>query len=305
MIAQSQSVQSRGSAWHRRRAVEAWVLIAPVIVLFLIFFYGPVLFALYLSLCSWNGGVQPPEWVGLRNYQQIAVDPIFLRSLGNTVQYSLMTVIPSLSIGLLLALALNIEALKIMRFFRVVYFMPVITAPAIMAVVWRYLFQANNGLLNNVLMSMGLPPQLWILDVNQALPSIALTANWHRIGFVMVIFLAGLQSIPDVYYEAAKIDGAGSWDLFRHITWPLLTPTTLFLLITSVIATFQVFDSVRVMTMGGPLNATNVIVYYIFQNAFELFKMGYGSAIALILFAIILILTAIQFKVLGERVHYQ
>jgi ABC-type sugar transport system permease subunit len=292
-------------SWHRRRQLEGALYLTPLVLLLALFFYGPVVFAAYISLTDWAGGLIAPRWVGLANYQQLLRDPIFHRALQNTAAFTALTVLPSLALGLLIALALSRGPRLAVGGLRLAYFAPYVTAPAIVAFVWLYLFDAGSGLFNAALRAVGLPPQLWLLNPALALPSLALMANWHRLGFVVAIFVAGLQNVPEEYYEAAKIDGAGAWARFRHITWPLLTPVTLFLLITGVISTFQVFDQVRVMTQGAPLNSTNVIVYYIWQTAFELVRMSYGSALALVLFLVILGLTLAQFKALGGRVHYQ
>jgi ABC-type sugar transport system permease subunit len=291
--------------WHRRRQYEGLVLVAPLTLLLFLFFYGPVLFAAYISLTDWAGGLIAPKWVGLANYQQILADPIFHRAMLNTAVFTVMTVLPSLAIGVLLALAFASGPLLLVGTMRLIYFVPYVTSLAIISFVWLYIYHPAMGPLNSLMTALGLPRQLWLLDPALALASLALMANWHRLGFVVVIFVAGLQGIPEEYYEAAKIDGAGAWARFRHITWPLLAPVTLFLLITGVISTFQVFDQVRVMTQGAPLNSTNVIVYYVWQTAFELLRMSYGSALALVLFAVILLLTLLQFRVLGSRVHYR
>ena len=293
-----------------RRAVQrnllAWSLIGPIVVLFIFFFYGPVLYALYLSLTEWSGGMKPPVFIGLENYRKLALqDEVFRHAFNNTILYSFMSVLPGVFGGLAIALMLNYDNGPHIKIFRFAYFVPVVTSAAIMAIVWRFLFQPTNGLLNTLIGYVGIGPQLWLLDEAQALPAIAVTAIWRHVGFTMIIFLAGLQGISDTYYEAAQIDGANRWQLFRHITWPLLTPTTFFVIVTSIISSFQVFDSVRVMTRGGPVDSTNVIVYNIFQNAFETFAMGYGSAIAFILFICILLLTLFQFQVLGKRVNYE
>lgn len=304
---QAAQVQARGG--FRRalaRNIEPWLLVTPVVVLFAIFFYGPLLYALYISLTEWNGGLTPPKFIGLENYTKLfTTDAKFQKAFANTIYYTLLTVVPSLAFGLGVALLLNRRATGLIKVYRFVYYLPVITATAVMSVVWKFIYLPTGGLLNSILVSFGAEPVLWLLDPQLAMPSIAITSIWRHAGFTMVIFLAGLQGISESYYEAAKIDGANSWQIFRHITWPLLSPTTFFVLVTSIIGSFQVFDSVRVMTRGGPVDATNVIVYNIYENAFEIFAMGYGSAIAFVLFVMILFMTLVQFKVLGGRVHYE
>lgn len=287
------------------RNLEPWLLVAPVVVLFVVFFYGPLLYALYISLTEWNGGLTTPKWIGLDNYWKLTGDPKFQKAFWNTIYYTLLTVLPSMGFGLAVALLLNRQGSRLINAYRFVYYLPVITATAVMSVVWRFIYLPTGGLLNSILIRLGGEPVLWLLDPDLAMPSLAVTSIWRHAGFCMVIFLAGLQAISDTYYEAAKIDGANSWQLFRHVTWPLLSPTTFFVLVTSIIGSFQVFDSVRVMTRGGPVDSTNVIVYNIFENAFETFAMGYGSAIAFVLFLMIMFMTLVQFKVLGGRVHYE
>lgn len=300
-------VQARGG--FRRalaRNVEPWLLVAPVAVLIAVFFYGPLLYAFYISLTEWNGGLTAPEFIGLDNYVKLfTVDTKFQKAFANTIYYTLLTVVPSLAFGLGVALLLNRQTSGLIKVYRFVYYLPVITATAVMSVVWKFIYLPTGGLLNSILAAFSMEPVLWLLDPQLAMPSIAITSIWRHAGFTMVIFLAGLQAISESYYEAAKIDGANSWQIFRHITWPLLSPTTFFVLVTSIIGSFQVFDSVRVMTRGGPVDATNVIVYNIYENAFEIFAMGYGSAIAFVLFLMILFMTLVQFKVLGGRVHYE
>jgi len=216
----------------------------------------------------------------------------------------LLTVPAGMAVALALALAMN-QPLRGIRIYRTVYFIPVVCSSVAVALVWKWFYNTEFGVLNWVLSLVGIPPQGWITTSRWAMPAIALTVIWKSMGYNMVIFLAGLQDIPQHLYEAAAIDGAASWARFRYITLPLLTPQLFFVLVISVIGSFQAFDMVYVMTGGGPGNATQVYNYYIWQNAFQFFKMGYASALAYILFAIIFLITLVQVRYLGRRTYFE
>jgi multiple sugar transport system permease protein len=208
------------------------------------------------------------------------------------------------ALALLLAIALN-QQLRGMHVFRAAYFLPTITSAVAAATVWRWIYEPNFGLLNSLLYAIGVEhPPTWISSPAWAMPALILLGIWQGLGFQMVIFLAGLQGIPAHLYEAAAIDGAGWWARFRHITLPLISPTTFFVLIISVIGSYQVFDQAFVLTEGGPGYATTTLVYYIYEYGFQFFKMGYAAAMAWILFAIVFVLTVIQFRIQARWVHY-
>jgi len=249
--------------------------------------------------------IRPMRYVGLRNYERLFSSPDFWNSMGVTGIYILGTVIPSVIIGLLLAALLNIEWIKGRGLFRTLFYIPVVTSMAAAAVIWGWLYEPNFGLVNYFLSIFGISNIKWLSDPNYALLALIIVGVWKRIGYNMVLFLAGLQTIPKTYYEAAEIDGATPWRKFVNITLPLLSPTTLFVFIMQFIASFRVFVSVSVMTSGGPAKSTQVITYYLYENAFKYLKFGYASAVAVVMFAMMVVFTLIQFRVSKGRVHYQ
>lgn len=239
--------------------------------------------------------LSPIKWVGISNYQSLINDEVFWKVLWNTIYYTLGTVPIGIIISLLLAIALN-QKIKGIKIFRTAYFLPVISSAVAVAVVWQWVYNPEFGLLNYLLSFVGIEGPNWLTSKNWAMPAVIITGIWKNLGFNMLLFLAGLQGIPEVYYEAARIDGANWWNQFKNITIPLLSHTTFFVVIMSVINSFQVFDQIYIMTGGGPARSTSVMVHYLYQNAFEYFKMGKASAIAYILFILVFFATLIQFK---------
>jgi multiple sugar transport system permease protein len=289
---------------RRQATIAGYLFLLPNIVGFLIFSSIPVLVTLVISLLDWDM-IRTPTFVGLQNYQNLlAADPVFRQVLGNTVYYVLGTVPAGMILSLGLALAMNTR-LRGVTFFRAVFFIPVITSSVAVAMIWRWLYNRDFGLINTVLLAFDLPSVPWLSSSAWAMPAVILMAIWKRVGYDMVIYLAGLQAIPPSLYEAAEIDGAGRWHRFRHITLPLLTPTTFFILIISIIGSFQVFDLAFVLTSGGPGNATNTIVMYVYNQAFQFFHMGYAAAVAWILFIVILAITLIQWRIQKRWVQYE
>ncbi|HNQ71584.1 MULTISPECIES: sugar ABC transporter permease [Mesotoga] len=287
-----------------REALTGWVTVLPALTVQVIFIYLPLAWAFYVSFFSWNM-IRPMRYVGLRNYERLFSSPDFWNSMGVTGIYILGTVIPSVIIGLLLAALLNIEWIKGRGLFRTLFYIPVVTSMAAAAVIWGWLYEPNFGLVNYFLSIFGISNIKWLSDPNYALLALIIVGVWKRIGYNMVLFLAGLQTIPKTYYEAAEIDGATPWRKFVNITLPLLSPTTLFVFIMQFIASFRVFVSVSVMTSGGPAKSTQVITYYLYENAFKYLKFGYASAVAVVMFAMMVVFTLIQFRVSKGRVHYQ
>lgn len=287
----------RGEVW------AAYGFLLPNLIGFLIFTLVPVLAALVISLTNWDL-LQPAKWVGLANYAQLMQDPLFGQVLRNTAIYVLGTVPAQMAIALLVALALNQE-IPGKLFFRTAYFMPVVASTVAVALVWRWIFNADFGLLNEALYALGMShPPNWLASTHWALPAIMIMSVWQQIGYSMVLFLAGLQGVPAHLHEAARIDGASSIQRFFFITVPMLTPTTFFVMVISVINSFQVFDQALIMTEGGPANATNTIVFHIYRNAFQYFHMGYAAAMAWVLFGIIFVVTLAQFRYQQRWVHY-
>ena len=282
----------------------AAIMIAPALLGTVIFILIPVIGSFSISLTRWNL-ISPPKFVGFSNYSKLLSDPLFYDVLLTTSIYAISVVIFSITLPLILAVALN-EKIKCLTLFRTAYFLPVITPMIVAAIVWSWIFDPTNGILNFFISKIGIiEPPTWLFDTKWALIAIIIVSVWKNIGYNMVIFLAGLQGIPTSLYEAAKIDGANTLQKLWHITIPLLTPSIFFVCIMSTISAFQVFDLIYLMTDGGPENSTMVIVYWLFKNAFEFFKLGYASSIAYVLFIIILLLTLIQWKMRKKWVMFE
>jgi multiple sugar transport system permease protein len=256
----------------------------------------------FFSFTEWDL-MAPMKWVGFANYIELFKDETFLKSLWNTIYFTLGTVPTGVIISLFLAIALN-QRIKGIKIFRAAYFLPVIASFVAAALVWSWIYNPEFGLLNYFLSIIGIKGPNWLNSLNWAMPSIILTTIWKGLGFNMLLFLAGLQGIPESYYEAADIDGAKWFSKFLHVTVPLLSNTTLFVVIISTINSFQGFDLVYMMTYGGPARSTSVLVFYLYQNAFRYFRMGYASAIAYILFFLILFFAIIQFWLQKKRVMF-
>lgn len=297
--------RSRVKLTRVARAEEraAWLFLAPSLVLFATFTAIPVLSAFFISFTQWNL-FNEVTWVGLGNYLELAKDEIFAKVLGNTAYFVLISVPVQIVLALLCALALN-RGIKGQTFFRVVYFLPVVTSTVAAALVWAWLFNSNFGLINAGLSLVGVTElPKWMGSTRWAMPAIIIVSIWQNLGYAMVLFLAGLQNIGKDVHDAAALDGATGWDRFWHITLPLLSPTTFFVLVISIIGSFQVFELVLIMTKAGPANATNTLVYYIYQNGFQFYQMGYASAAAMVLFLIVLAFTLVQYKLQRRWVHY-
>lgn len=292
------------SRMAREEARSAWLFLLPSFLLFLVFVLLPVLAAFGISFAHWDL-FTPPKWAGLDNYRQLIFeDKLFHKVLGNTVWYVIGTVPAQMILAFFIALLLN-RGVWGQNALRVIYFLPVVSSTVAVALIWSWIFNSNFGVLNLLLSKVGIQDlPKWLNSSQWALPALIIVAIWQGLGYSMVLFLAGLQGISREAYEAGEIDGAVGWRKHRYITLPLLSPTTFFVTIVSLIGSFQVFDLAFVMTQGGPANATNTIVYYVYQNAFQFYRMGYASAAAMILFAIILALTLFQYRMQNRWVHY-
>lgn len=292
----------------KRRPWRAWltayVFLLPSVIVLGAFTFYPVVEAARLSFWRWRILRGEPVFIGLANYEALLSSEDFWQAMWNTLYFAGVSIPVGMGLALFIALLLN-RPLRGLGLYRTAYFLPTITSLVAVSVVWMWIYHPDVGLMNSVLALVGLPPARWLNEPRTAMLALIILGVWRGLGYNVIIYLAGLQSIPTHLYEAAKLDGAGRWQLLRYITWPLLTPTSFFILIIAVINSFQSFTQVHVMTQGGPVGSTTVIVYYLFQQAFQQFNMGYGSAVAMVLFAIILALTVIQFKFLGKRVHYQ
>ena len=285
------------------KAIEGYLLISPWVLGFVVFTLGPLLASLFYSFTYYNIG-EAFRWTGLDNYRELVFeDPLFWTSLYNTVYYTLLAVPSTLIVALAFALLLN-QKVWGMPFFRTAYYLPSVTPAVANAVLWMWIFNPQFGLLNYGLQAIGLPRVLWLADPAWSKPSLVIMHLWS-LGGPMVIYLAGLQGIPSELHEAAMIDGAGRWARFRNVTIPILSPVIFFNLIMQTIASFQVFVAAYIMTAGGPLDSTRFYVLYLFNRAFGYFQMGYASAMAWILFLVILLVTILNFKFLGGRVYYE
>lgn len=305
--ARSNSV-SEATAVRRKGARERtwpWValFLGPNFILFLLFMVFPVLYGLYISFFDWKI-IQPPRWVGLENYLQFFRNPLTLTLLMNTAYFMVGTVVPLIALSLGCAVLLN-SVTRFAGFWRGIYFLPLITSLVASAAVWKWLYAKDYGLLNYFLSLVHLPGIDWLFSTTWAMPALIIMSVWKQLPFNTILYLAGLQEVPRFLYEAADVDGASGWQKFRHITLPLITPTTFFVfLITMVGLLFGSFDTIAVMTQGGPLNATNVFIYDIYQNAFQYFKIGYASAQAYILFVVVFLFTMLQWWLQKRWVHY-
>lgn len=293
---------TRGPApWRQAGAL----FVSPALLLILVFFIVPVFIALLLSFSDFDiyalGSLEYLRFIGLRNYIELFQNPLFWTALGNTVYFVVIGGPLSMVVSLGAALLISSKLVKFKTLFRTVFFLPVVTTLVAVAVMWRYLYHPRYGLLNYALGGLGIEPIDWLGDPFWAMPAIILMAVWKNFGYNMIIFLAGLQSIPDSLYEAARIDGANRWRQFWHVTLPMLAPTFLFVAIITMIGYFQLFAEPYVMTQGGPSNATLSVVLFMYEQGFRWWNLGSAAAIAFVLFAIILAVTLIQLRLQRVR----
>jgi multiple sugar transport system permease protein len=303
MNSQKVSGKKVGSKLRRQEAIAFYLFILPWIIGFFLFYLGPMLGSLYFSFTKWDL-LTPPEFVGLENYVRIFTrDPLFLQSLKVTVIYTLAYIPLDMAFGLLIAVLMN-RKIRGIGALRTIYYMPSVLSGVAYVVMWMWMFHPQNGLINNALFGLGIEGPRWLLDPQWALSALVIMSLWG-VGRSMVIYLAGLQDISPELYEAASIDGANIWQKFRRITLPLLTPSILFNLIFGFILTFQSFTNSFVATNGGPLDSTLFYVLYLYRKAFEHLQMGYASALAWILFIIVLIFTLLIFASSRRWVYYR
>jgi len=291
---------------HQTETLSGWLFILPSLLGFFILIIGPILFSLVISFTNWNflEGMKGIQFIGFDNFIKMWGDRWFTDSMKNNLVYALITVPATMIISLLTAIGLN-RGVFFKSGIRLMIFMPYISSIVAISIVWGVLYNPSQGPINAFLYSIGISdPPRWLASTDWALPAIIIMSIWAAIGYNMVIYLAGLQSIPRTLYEAAKIDGAGAFRSFQHITVPMLSPTTFFVLVTNIIYSFQVFAAIFIMTQGGPGTSTSVVTYYIYQVGFSFYDMGYASAMAWILFLIIFLITVIQWRGQKKWVNY-
>ncbi len=289
--------------YKKRLALDGYIFIAPLIIGFLIFTVYPLLDSIRLSFTDWTL-LKPPNYIGFQNYEKMFTgDKTYVISLINTIYYVVGSVPLRIVAAFFLALALN-QKIRGITLYRIAFYIPVVSSWVAVALVWQYLYSPEYGLFNYLLRQIGITGPDWLVSRTWAMPAVIIVNVWKNVGYNMIILLAGLQGIPVQLYEAARIDGAKPWKQTLYITIPLLTPTIFFILIMSIISSFQVFSSVYIMTAGGPGTATYVYIFYLWQRAFVRLGMGYASAMAWILFAIIFIGTLIQWRVHKKWVYY-
>ncbi|TVY09728.1 carbohydrate ABC transporter permease [Paenibacillus cremeus] len=298
------SKKKSGSSYRRLEGLKDFSFALPALAALILFIYYPLLNSFYLSFTNWNMTKPNKSFVGMDNYVKLLTTDTFYNVLKITFTYTILDVVLTLGIGLLLALLFNVSS-RFFNFLRMVIFMPHYISMVIVSMIFLWIFNGQFGLLNELLKLMGLEPVQWLTNPKTAIWTLLTVSIWKGVGFAMIIFIAGLRSIPLEYYEASNIDGASKFHQFRSITLPLLSPITLFLVVTNFISSMQVFQSVDVMTNGGPLESTKAMVYWIYEMAFGEFKTGRASALVIIFFLIIILLTMLQMWVSNKKVHYE
>lgn len=306
----AKSIARKTNSFKIQQKFFIFSVLVPMGVIFLVFWIYPLLNGFYGSLTLWQGFSTARPFVGLEQYTRVFHDATFLKALANTFQFAVIFVPLDIILALLIAMGIENSG-KPRTFFRAIYFLPVVTSEIATGLVWAYLYQPSLGLFNQVLKMIHLPAQSFLLSTDQALFCIIAYSIWKTLGYDMVLFMAGLNAIPQVFQEAAKVDGANRWQVFWKITLPLLSPTMIFVLITGMINTLQIFGPIFVMTSreanaapGGPLNATMVVAVYQWQIAFREMNLGYGAAMSVVLFIIIMLVTAFQIPLLRSRWDY-
>ena len=291
------TARSAGVPWltlKTRETLEAWLFVSPTFIGFLIFFLGPLIAIFYYSMTEWNLLSQQATFVGLGNFQNALLEnPDFWHVVRNSVIFALGLVPLNMALALSLALALSRPFFGVV-FFRTVFFAPVVTSAIAWAIVWKFMLQGEGGAVNQMLAWIGIDGPNWLREPNWAMAAVIVTRVIKMVGLNMILYIAALQAIPRDYEEAARLEGASRWQIFRMIVWPLLAPTTLVILVLTTIGSFKVFDHIYQMTGGGPENGTLVLAFYIYQQGFKFFNVGYAAALALIMFVIVMALTLLQ-----------
>ncbi|RVK89407.1 sugar ABC transporter permease [Sinorhizobium meliloti] len=295
-------------ALRRHRLAEtftAWSLAGPAIILLFALFFLPVLAVFVIALTDWQFGASSLSFVGFGNFREVIADEGFRASFVNTIVYVAIVVPGTIILGLVIAL--SIESGRSCRaFYRALHFLPFMATLTAMAIAWEALLHPTIGLVNQTLVSLGLPTANWLRDENTVLPTLAVIGIWQNLGYAMVLFLAGLKSIPRDLYDAADIDGADMWlDRLRTVTLPMLGPVTMFVFIVVSLRAFETFDTVQILTQGGPGHASEMLMFTLYRESFEYLRTGYGASVAVIFLFIVVALTLIQTRVMDKRVHYQ
>ena len=290
---------------ERRQQQAAWLFLAPALLLIVLFFFLPVLAGMGLSLTDFDvyalGRPATARFVGLKNYLDMFQHPVFRVAVRNTFYFAFVGAPLSVFVSLGAAMLLQAKGLRAKGLFRTIYFAPVVTTLVAVAIVWRYLYHPRHGLLNHALGTLGVGPIDWLGDPAWSMPAIIVMAVWKNFGYNMLIFTAGLQTIPDEHYDAAAIDGAGFWQRFRHVTLPGLGPVFLFVAVTTMIGFFQLFAEPYVMTQGGPLRSTTSLILFMYEEGFRWWRMGTASAVAMLLFLLTLGFTLVQMRLSRGR----
>lgn len=300
----SELKQKNGSL-QKKETIAGILFVGPMLIGVTVLTIIPILATFMLSLADWNfiAGFKDIRWVGFENFERLFQDDAFLKSLKNNA-YFLLTVPIYLAVSMFLAIIID-KQVYMKSYFKVAYFMPYISSIVAVAIVWQVLFHPSAGPVNQLLFSLGIDnPPKWIADPKYALPSLMMISVWVSIGFNMIVYIAGLQSIPRDLYEAADIDGANAWNKFKSITFPQLSSTSFFLLVTGIISTFKVFDLIAILTKGGPISSTSMIVWYLYDTAFVNLKIGYASSMAVVLFACVMLITLLQWVGQKKWVNY-
>jgi multiple sugar transport system permease protein len=284
--------------WRER---SSYLFVAPGILIFSVFTFGAFAFAIWLTFRRWSIIEPEKPWVGTQNYEDLLRDERFHQAVFNTVYFTGAAVPLTMAIGLVLALLLN-QPLRGRALLRTAYYLPVVTPFVVAAILWKWLYNGEYGLINFYLLRANLveEPLLWLSSKTLAMPAVIMMTVWAGVGFSMVVYLAGLQAIPEELYESAKLDGAGTLARLRHITIPMLRPSTLFLAVLGIIGSLQVFTQIFVMTSGGPVSRTTTMVYYLYLWGFKYYDMGYASTLAIVLFVMLLVFTALQLRLIRE-----
>jgi multiple sugar transport system permease protein len=284
---------------YRQNRFTPYLFLLPYVLVFVLFRFGPTVAGFVISFFRWNI-IGNPHYAGLNNYRQLANDPQFLTSVENSLYFVLLSAPALVVLGLLLALLVN-QNLRGRTLARTVVFAPYVVMSTVVGVVWLWIYNKDVGILNYYLSFLGINKIAWLSDTNTAMPAVAIATVWWSVGFNMIIFLAGLQDIPEELEDAARVDGASEFGVFRHITLPLLAPTTFLVTMLTLINTLQVFGQIYVMTGGGPSLATTTLVIFLYNQAFQFFKLGYGSTVAYVVLVITVILALIQRRLIPEQ----